>query len=81
MKIESNISINCLIWDFGFRYDIASMDVTELRVLMLKYETEFRRSKDESKSLEIIDILGKIYEEIMKRNMDAQIEIIIQKRI
>ena len=80
-KIESNLPIGDLtVWDFGFRYNLLIMDISELNVLMIKYEVELRKSKgNEDRSLEIGEILGKIYHEVMRRNRDAQLEIVIQK--
>jgi len=72
------------IWDFGFRYNLFLMDITELEVLMIKYEVELKRTAisprclsgvegsgtDEDRYWQITDILGKLYREIMRRRMN-----------
>lgn len=68
----SQISISeAITWDFDFRYDIYKMALPELKVLMLKYEVQLKRTDPENKDqyFQITDILGKIYREIMKRRM------------
>jgi len=68
----SQISISeAITWDFEFRYDIYKMALPELKVLMLKYEVQLKRTDHGNKDqyFQIQDILGKIYREIMKRRM------------
>jgi len=69
------------VWDFGFRYNLVMLDLAELEVLMIKYEVELKRTsllnKDRYNAL--IEILGRLYKEIMKRRSVIQIESVINK--
>jgi len=69
------------VWDFGFRYNLVMLDLAELEVLMIKYEVEVKRTsllnKDRYNAL--IEILGRLYKEIMKRRSVIQIESVINK--
>lgn len=59
------------VWDFGFRYNLRIMSTEELEVVMLKYETELKRTSEfqVDRQLIIQDILGRIYREVMKRRI------------
>jgi len=59
------------VWDFGFRYNLPLMDLTELEVLMIKYEVELRRTNrdDHDQYFKVTGILGSIYREIVNRRM------------
>lgn len=59
------------VWDFGFRYNLRTMATEELDVVMLKYETELKRTSafQVDRLLIIQDILGRIYREVMKRRI------------
>lgn len=63
------------VWDFGFRYNLRTMAQEELDVVMLKYETELKRTSEfqVDRSLIIQDILGRIYREVMKRRIITHI--------
>jgi hypothetical protein len=63
------------VWDFGFRYNLRTMAPEELDVVMLKYETELKRTSEfqVDRSLIIQDILGRIYREVMKRRIITHI--------
>jgi len=64
-----------MVWDFDFRYDLRVMDVSELEVIMLKYEIELKRSAEGSDRFrEVTEILVKIYREIMKRRIVEKIK-------
>ena len=77
------------IWDFGFRYNLFLMDITELEVLMIKYEVELKRTAISPRCLsgvegsgvegdrysEITAILGKLYREIMQRKVNNFLEL------
>lgn len=69
------------VWDFGFRYNLIMLELPELEVLMIKYEVELKRTsllnKDRYNAL--IEILGRLYKEIMKRRSVIQIESVINK--
>lgn len=57
-------------WDFSMRYNLWQLSEDELVVLTLKYEKLVKRSiGNEPEYWQIIEILGKIYREIMKRKM------------
>lgn len=79
-KIDmKNITVGeVTIWDFGFRYHLALMDIEELNVLMIKYEVELKRTSPLNKErlASITDILGKLYKEIMKRKLVNKIELV-----
>lgn len=63
------------VWDFGFRYNLRIMSTEELEVVMLKYETELKRTSEfqVDRQLIIQDILGRIYREVMKRRIITHI--------
>jgi hypothetical protein len=68
------------VWDFSMRYNLWMMTEDELEVLRIKYELLVKRNKgDEKLFWQIQEILGKIYREVMNRNMKKQIEIIETK--
>lgn len=64
------------IWDFGFLYNLALMDIPELEVLMIKFEVELRRASraQEERYWQITEILGKLYREIMDRKKKEYLE-------
>lgn len=69
------------VWDFGFRYNLIMLDLPELDVLMIKYEVELKRTSHLNKDRynALIEILGRLYKEIMKRRRVIQIESVINK--
>lgn len=63
------------VWDFSMHYNLWQMADDELAVLRIKYELLVKRSKgDEKLFWQIQEILGKIYREVMKRNMSKYLE-------
>jgi hypothetical protein len=64
-----------MVWDFGFKYNLPMMELDELKVIMVKYEIELKRSAEGSDRFrEVTEILGRIYREIMKRRMVERLE-------
>lgn len=76
-KLMNSITIGeVTVWDFGFRYNLQLMDISELEVIMIKYEVELKKTDpvNEVRYDYITEILGKLYREIMKRRRIMQIE-------
>lgn len=71
-----NITIGKEIpWEFAFRYNLPIMEADELKVIMIKYEVELKRCIPGGElHNSIVEILGKIYSEIMRRNLKTGIE-------
>lgn len=70
------------IWDFGFRYNIPVLETEELKVLMIKYEVELKRcAPGTDRHADIIKILGAIYKEVMRRNINQKLNQLEKIRI